>query len=94
MDDSNKKEAAPEIPVTKTPVKKTPGKMRTAVGLWKQDPNDANRQGFVVMADLGEGATSKQVAAAVKSIGPGRYDVLVYRTSSITFTKVEKDVIS
>ena len=74
---------------TTPPAKKTPGKMTTVIGHFVPDANQ-----FKTLVSLGEGATDKQVNAAVLKLGPGEYDVLIFRTYKKVYKKVEKDVIS
>jgi len=71
------------------PTKKTPGKMTTVIGHFAPDVNQ-----FKTLVNLGEGANDKQVNEAVLKLGPGEYDVLVYRTSKKVFKTAVKNIIS
>jgi hypothetical protein len=72
-----------------TTVKKTPGKMTTVIGHFAPDVNQ-----FKTLVNLGEGANDKQVNQAVLKLGPGEYDVLVYRTYKKVFKTEVKNVIN
>jgi hypothetical protein len=75
--------------VNTAPVKKTPGKMTTVIGHFAPDVNQ-----FKTLVNLGEGANDKQVNQAVLKLGPGEYDVLVYRTYKKVFKTEVKNVIN
>jgi hypothetical protein len=71
------------------PAKKTPGKMTTVIGHFTPDMTQIK-----ILVNLGEGATDKQVNQAILELGPGEYDVFVYRTYKKVFKTEVKNVIN
>lgn len=79
--------AADTAPAGDAPAKRTPGKMTTVIGHFGENQ-------FKTLVNLGEGVTDKQINEAVLKLGPGEYDVLVYRTSKKVFKTAVKNIIS
>jgi len=74
-------------PAAEPTVRKAPGKMTTVLGHFGDNQ-------FKTLVNLGESATDKQIADAILKLGPGDYDVLVFRTYKKVYKKIEKNVIS